>query len=224
MSTMHMDPKVELPRPIASGPHIDKYLRYRQISMQLNAKMMSEPGFDKLINMGAVHFGLQGPGSRIKDPNEQQLAALYDYSLWELRERGENWIQTYHELGLPHTPEEKQLLASCLRAEARLFHMTDFNPEMGQLTLRDVTEPTSAVTIIDRNLSNTLAIGQKQVIGFLRPVLLDDFGMTSGFMCLFPTSKERALVKEWNKFQGNVRFAKIVRMHETEGGIPMLLN
>ncbi len=223
MSTLRMDPTLEIPRPIASGPHVEKYRRYRSVSKQLHDQIMSQPQFRRFADIGLTHLGMQHAKSRLEELPEYQLAIWFDYSQWEVREQGENLVELFCDSTFGHSHEERQILNGWLDAETNMFHITDVNAETGQLTIQELGDSSRQTTIIDLNLSMSLASCDQELIIFLRPVVVDDFVMSSGFTCMFPASRERALLKEWNKYSGGVRFSKIARMHEAEDGIRMLM-
>ena len=203
---------------------INKYRRYREMSNKFHSKILALDSFGKFLNTACVHLGFSRVREELFAENSTDVAYVVDYAEQAVLDRGKSFLEIYRDSTAQHSPEETELLEHWIKSPVGIYRMIDADAEAGLVTAEDVTDPRNQVTMTDFGLSlsyqhNKAIDPDGSQLSFLRPVQFEDFAMCSGFICGFSQSVEREVLKLWDKYDGSVRYASIVRLFRTKGDL-----
>jgi hypothetical protein len=179
-------------------PSPSVYRRYRAEGQVLNHKILEAIPDRVAFQFTARALGMMGRGNTIIFDNEDETSVLMDCMLYEYKTQGKNAVERYQEEIGGETKIERELLAAMVASSTSLFRVGSISRETYSLTLCDLVNEGRTITLMDINFSQTV---KSNYLLFIRPIILENFGMTSGIAFTFPSSMESELVKRWTRPQ-----------------------
>lgn len=200
---------------------IEKYGTYRQISMELNHKIMDaclDPG---VLMKSARLLGIVRGDTLIFD-SEDETNVLMDFALNDYRVNNKKTIEIYREKIGWQDKIEKDILDALLSSYTSLFKVTSISEAENTLLLNDILNKKDNIKLIDIAFSKTAIIG---LLLFIRLVPFKDFNMTSGVSFVFPGDLKENLLRRYKKLSKKVesdsdsikRFVSFFRLNKIGG-------
>jgi hypothetical protein len=200
---------------------IEEYKKYRNSAKKLSEVILSKYTDNQSLETITRLMGVRHGKSIIMDSDEE-LNFLMDFSLYEYRVDGKNFLERYQESNSELDQNEAKIIAAQLLAYTSLFKIIDTNPSNATLLLSDLLNNGQEITMMDINLSATAINGS---LLFTRLVPFKDIYMYSGMFCAFHQSYERALLKEYKSkmkkvksdIESQQRFIAFYKLSKTKG-------
>ncbi|NMX22261.1 hypothetical protein C5S30_07590 [ANME-1 cluster archaeon GoMg4] len=200
---------------------IEEYGTYRQISMELNPKIMDTCLDHDVLMKSARLLGIVRGGTLIFD-SEDETNVLMDFALNEYRVNNKNTIEIYREKIGWQDEIEKDILDALLSSYTSLFKVTSISEAENTLLLNDILNKKDNIKLIDIAFSKTAIIG---LLLFIRLVPFKDFNMTSGVSFVFPGDSKENLLRRYKKLSKKVesdsdsikRFVSFFRLNKIGG-------
>jgi hypothetical protein len=180
---------------------IEEYKKYRNSAKKLSEVILSKYTDNQSLETITRLMGVRHGKSIIMDSDEE-LNFLMDFSLYEYRVDGKNFLERYQESNSELDQNEAKIIAAQLLAYTSLFKIIDTNPSSASLLLSDLLNNGQEIKMMDINLSTTATNGS---LLFTRLVPFKDIYMYSGMFCAFHQSYERALLKEYKSKMKKVK-------------------
>jgi hypothetical protein len=200
---------------------IEEYKKYRNSAKKLSEVILSKYTDNQSLETITRLMGVRHGKSIIMDSDEE-LNFLMDFSLYEYRVDGKNFLERYQESNSELDQNEAKIIAAQLLAYTSLFKIIDTNPSNATLLLSDLLNNGQEITMMDINLSTTATNAS---LLFTRLVPFKDIYMYSGMFCAFHQSYERALLKEYKSkmkkvksdIESQQRFMAFYKLSKTKG-------
>jgi hypothetical protein len=176
----------------SSLPNKKVYQHYRKVGKELNHKIIDSIQGDAALLHSALALGMKGPGRQLILDSEDDMSVLMDYMLYEYRAKGKNAVERYQaEVGAAN-PVEEELLAAMVTSYTSLFKVVSVSRRTNSLHLSDLLNRDNNLNLMDINFSQNCIPG---LLLFIRPIILENFSMTSGIAFVFPGQEEQFLLK-----------------------------
>lgn len=200
---------------------IEEYKKYRNSAKKLSEVILSKYTDNQSLETITRLMGVRHGKSIIMDSDEE-LNFLMDFSLYEYRVDGKNFLERYQESNSELDQNEAKIIAAQLLAYTSLFKIIDTNPSNATLLLSDLLNNGQEIKLMDINLSTTAINGS---LLFTRLVPFKDIYMYSGMFYAFHQSYERALLKEYKSkmkkvksdIESQQRFTAFYKLSKTKG-------
>ncbi len=200
---------------------IAEYKQHRNESKKLGEAVLEKYTDAQSLETITRLMGIKHGKSIIVD-SEEEINFIMDFSLFEYRVDGKNFIERYQASNPELSQNETKILEAKLLAYTSLFKVIDANPTSATLLLSDLLNNEQEIALMDINLSLTAEPGHSI---FMRLVPFKDINTSSGMFCAFPQSYERALLKEYKikmkKVKSNIesqqRFIAFYKLGRTKG-------
>jgi hypothetical protein len=174
-------------------PNKKAYQRYRKAGMELNHKIIDSILGDSGLLHSAKALGMKGPGRQLILDSADDMSVLMDYMLYEYRAKDRNAVERYQaEVGAANQIEA-ELLAAMVSSSTSLFKINSVSQRTASLHLSDLLNQANSLTLMDINFSQSCVPG---LLLFIRPIILENFSMTSGMAFVFPGQEEQFLLKQ----------------------------
>lgn len=180
---------------------IEEYKKYRNEAKKLSEIILAKYNDGQSLDTVTRLMGIRHGKSIIVDSDEE-LNFIMDFSLYEYRVDGKNFLERYQLSNPELNPNESNVLTAKLSAYTSLFKFIDTDPASATILLSDLLNNGKEVILMDTNLSQTAKPGYSM---FTRLVPFNDLNMSSGMFCVFPETYERALLKEYKSKMKKVK-------------------
>jgi hypothetical protein len=200
---------------------IEEYRKYRQGAKELSEIILQKYTDDRSLTVITQLMGVRHGKSIIME-SEDEMNFLMDFSLYEYRVEGKNFVERYQAENPGLTQATSQIIAAKLLAYTSLFKITATQPSNSIITLSNLLDDLQEVELLDINLSRTATPGH---LVFTRLLPFGNINMTSGMFCIFPSSYEKALLKEYKSkmkkvksdIESQQRFIAFYKLNRTKG-------
>jgi hypothetical protein len=200
---------------------IAEYKKYRNEAKKLSEVILAKYTDDQSLETITRLMGVRH-GKSIIVESDEELNFLMDFSLYEYRVDGKNFLERYQLSNPELSQNETKIIAAKLLAYTSLFKIIDTDPSSATILLSDLLNNGQEVKMMDINLSLTAILGDSM---FTRLVPFADINMSSGMFCVFPQSYERALLKEYKSkmkkvksdIESQQRFMAFYKLNRTKG-------
>ncbi len=180
---------------------IEEYKEYRNKAKKLSEVILAKYNDSQSLEIVTRLMGIRHGKSIIVDSDEE-INFIMDFSLYEYRVDGKNFLERYQSSNPELNQNETKIITAKLLAYTSLFKIIDTNPTSATILLSDLLNNEQEVKLMDINLSLT-AVSENLL--FTRLVPFKDINMSSGMFCAFPQSYERALLKEYKSKMKKVK-------------------
>jgi hypothetical protein len=133
---------------------IEEYKKYRNSAKKLSEVILSKYTDNQSLETITRLMGVRHGKSIIMDSDEE-LNFLMDFSLYEYRVDGKNFLERYQESNSELDQNEAKIIAAQLLAYTSLFKIIDTNPSNATLLLSDLLNNGQEIKLMDINLSTT---------------------------------------------------------------------
>ncbi|QSG13218.1 Uncharacterized protein HSBGL_2824 [Halapricum desulfuricans] len=175
---------------------VDQYKTYREVGTQLNSDILEAYSDRELIVETASELDIEFDGLNLAYEFESQMAAHFEFALYEYRRDGATAAERYLEAERWESETEREILEATVDAEPSLFEVESISDSGPRLTVTDLLDDREEHTLLDSNLSQTAEPG---VVLFFRPVQYDEFTTTSGVSFPFPGEEKERLLGEHDR-------------------------
>lgn len=203
------------------GKRVDKYAEYRHNAMLLSAKIFQFASGENLLR----HLPNQAKipeAVRNTDMEDLYVHVLYEYVIFEHREKDKRVLDWYMKKNQPENEWEQILLEAFRSSDTSLYEVVSASANEVTATLRDILGEGGDVVVTDFGLSHTASIG---TLLFARIIHLPWLNATSGLsLPFFPESRD-ILLREYRKRKSKPasldesarRFLAFLRLYEEIG-------
>jgi hypothetical protein len=156
---------------------IDLYNQYRKEEIRLvNDKIFKTLSKEILLNAARV-LEMTDENDNIMFTDENQMGALMDFAIHEMRIDGQNAVEMYIEkYGYENEMEEK-VLGALKASYTSLYRVVNISEEKHMLFLKNLLKDTRNTRLVDISLSQ---IGDPNILIFTRVLPFPELNMTSG--------------------------------------------
>jgi hypothetical protein len=183
------------------NPTLEKYKKMRDIGMDLSQSIPDAYGLTEAMPKLIRVFELKQGNTAMLD-SEEELNFLVDYYLHEYQENGKTPLERYR----GDHPEADELVVEYLDASKQsytsLFKVIDCNPAMATLTLRDLLNKDSTVTVLNVNLSRS---AKSDYLIFSRLIPFENCNAFSGMFAIFPPKEEWGVLMRYRDMKKQVK-------------------
>jgi hypothetical protein len=174
---------------------IDQYKTYREVGTQLNSDILEAYSDRELIVETAEELGIEFDGVNMAYEFESQMAAHFEFMLYEYHRDGTTAAEQYLEEERWEDETEREILEATIAARPSLFEVESVSESGPHLTATDLLND-GEHTLVDVNFSRTAEPG---VVLCFRPVRYDEFTTTSGVSFPFPGDEKASLLDEHDR-------------------------
>ena len=172
---------------------IKRYIQIRNISKELNSKIIKN-GFNRNIIMKAAGLlGIAGKNDSVTFASEAESDVLTDFVIYERISGSRSVVETYQEKIVGINNIEKIILEAFTSSYTSLFKIIAVSEPEKTLLISDILNKKDNLKLIDINFSETSKPG---MLLFTRLVPFNKFNMTSGISFIFPDSQEKYLINK----------------------------
>lgn len=210
---------------------IERYRTYRKEGQELNSKLLDVLADDELMESARfLGMTVERQGEEILyHEGELDMAVQSDFALNEYRTDDTTAVERYYTDQRWETPVERDILEALRQSYKSLFEIVTVNPDDRTLVVKDLLSDDALSELTDLRLSETAEPG---ALLFYRPVQIDDFTMTSGFMLPFSnkhrnhlfTVNRKVLNEATSRPNSVIRFYTFYRLYQKYGGIGFAAN
>ncbi len=187
---------------IEDTPLVKKYKKYRQTGQKLHSQVHEIGLKDEAFEEATALLGIR-KGKTIVLENENEVASVMDFALYDCRWQGKSAVERYQEEVGGKTAIERDLLTGILSAYTSLFRIESVRKAERTLTFTDLlADGSDPVQIIDVGFSETAVPG---LLIFFRLVPLAEFNMSAGAAFVFPANRERYLLRQHKAIMRQVK-------------------
>lgn len=175
---------------------IDLYNQYRQEEVRMvNEKIFKT--LDKAILLNAARvLEMTDKNDNIMFTDENQMGALMDFAIHEMRIDGQNAVDRYIEKYGPENEIEEKVLNALKSSYTSLYRVVNISEEKHMLFLMDLLKDTRNTRLVDIALSST---SDSNMLIFTRILPFPELNMTSGATYIFEDTLEIKLSSVYKK-------------------------
>lgn len=175
---------------------IDLYNQYREEEIKLvNEKIFKT--LDKAILLNAARvLDMTDENDNIMFTDENQMGALMDFAIHEMRIDGQNAVDRYIEKYGAENEMEKKVFDALKSSYTSLYRVVNISQEKNMLFLKDLLKDTRNTRLIDINLSSG---GDSNILLFTRILPFPELNMTSGASFIFTDDLEIRITSAYRK-------------------------
>lgn len=172
------------------------YNEYRREEIRLiNDKIFKT--LDKAILLNAARIlDMTDENDNIMFTDENQMGALMDFAIHEMRIDGQNAVDKYIEKYGPENEMEEKVLNALKSSYTSFYRVVNISEEKNMLFLKDLLKDTRNIRLIDINLSS---MGDPDILVFTRVLPFPELNMTSGASFIFPEDYEIKITSAYKK-------------------------
>lgn len=175
---------------------IDLYNTYRQEEIRMvNEKIFKTLDKAVLLNAARV-LDMTDENDNIMFTDENQMGALMDFAIHEMRIDGQNAVDKYIENHGPENEMEEKVLNALKSSYTSLYRVVNVSEERNMLFLKDLLKDTRNTRLVDINLSHT---GDPNMLIFTRVIPFPELNMTSGASFIFTDDLEIKITSAYKK-------------------------
>lgn len=181
---------------------IDLYNLYRQEEVKMvNEKIFKTLSREILLNAARV-LDMTDQNDNIMFTDENQMGALMDFAIHEMRIDGQNAVEKYIEkYGFENEMEEKVLNALKL-SYTSLYRVVNISEGKHMIFLKDLLKDTRNTRLMDISLSQ---INESNILIFTRVLPFPELNMTSGASFIYTDELEIKITSLYKKTIGMVQ-------------------
>lgn len=181
---------------------IDLYNQYRQEEVKLvNEKIFKSLGKEILLNAARI-LDMTDENDNIMFTSENQMGALMDFAIHEMRIDGQNAVETYIEKYGAENEMEEKILNALKLSYTSLYRVVNISEGKNMLFLKDLLRDTRNVRLVDISLSQ---IGDPNILVFTRILPFPELNMTSGATFVYTDDLEIKITSLYKKAIGEVQ-------------------
>ena len=202
-------------------PLFKEYRRYIKKSDVVIQQILEEFVTEKiLINTGRL-MGIT-EGNTLIFQAESEMSFVNDFTLFEYRVAGQNFLEIYKEKAENLSTEEAEIIENALLSFTSLFKIIEIEPDKGLLRLNDLLNKDKEFQLLNLNLSKTAKPG---LLIFTRLIPFHDFYTTSGMFAGFAPQSDKYLLKRYKVMKKKVKsevdsiqkFIALFKLNRIEG-------
>lgn len=175
---------------------IDLYNQYRQEEVRLvNEKIFKT--LDKAILLNAARvLDMTDENDNIMFTDENQMGALMDFAIHEMRIDGQNAVDRYIEKYGSENEMEEKVLNALKSSYTSLYRVVNISEEKNMLFLKDLLRNTRNTRLTDIALSKNT---DSNILIFTRVIPFPELNMTSGASFIFEDDLEIRITSVYKK-------------------------
>lgn len=180
----------------------DLYNIYRQEEIKLvNDKIFKT--LDKAVLLNAARIlGMTDENDNIMFTDENQMGALMDFAIHEMRIDGQNAVDKYIEKYGSENEMEEKVLNALKSSYTSFYRVVNISEKKNMLFLKDLLRGTRNIRLIDISLSST---GDSNILIFTRILPFPELNMTSGASFIFTDDLEIKITSAYKKSMEQVK-------------------
>ncbi|MCY6957463.1 hypothetical protein [Clostridium brassicae] len=186
--------------------NLEKYKTYRAFQRTLVATKIipyinSNIKENVVLNSARI-LGMLDERGNIVPRQESDMSYLLDFTIHEYKINGKSMIQIYRENAQVENELEESILEALEKSYVSLFRVVNISLSKNLVFLKDVFNNVKNVRLIDIDFSKT---SDTETLLFTRVLPFKEFSMTSGMVGIFESVLEDSLVREFNKFNKELK-------------------
>jgi hypothetical protein len=172
------------------------YNEYREAEIKLvNDKIFKSLGKEILLNAARV-LDMTDENDNIMFTDENQMGALLDFAIHELRIDGKNAIDTYIETYGFENEMEKKVLKALRESYTSLYRIVNISEDKNMVFIKDLLQEVKNTRLTDIGLSKSC---NTDMLIFTRILPFEELSMTSGASFLFEAEIEPKMLALYKK-------------------------
>ncbi|MDF2672829.1 MAG: hypothetical protein K0R09_1094 [Clostridiales bacterium] len=181
---------------------IDLYNQYRQEEIRIvNEKIFKT--LDKAILLNAARvLEMTDKDDNIIFTDENQMGALMDFAIHEMRIDGQNAVDRYIEKYGAENETEEKVLNALKSSYTSLYRVVNVSEGKNMLFLKNILKETRNTRLIDISLSQ---ISDPNILIFTRLLPFPELNMTSGASFVYTDELEISITSLYKKTIGQVQ-------------------
>lgn len=175
---------------------IDLYNQYRKEEIRLvNEKIFKTLDKAVLINAARI-LEMTDENDNIMFTDENQMGALMDFAIHEMRIDGQNAVDRYIEKYGAENEMEEKVLNALKSSYTSLYRVVNISPEKNMLFLKNLLKDTRNTRLTDIALSQN---SDSNILIFTRILPFSELNMTSGASFIFEDDLEIRITSVYKK-------------------------
>lgn len=175
---------------------LNLYNEYRSAEIKLvNDKIFKSLGKEILLNAARI-LDMTDENDNIMFTDENQMGALMDFAIHELRIDGKNAIEIYIETYGYENEMEKKVLNALRDSYTSLYRIVNISEDKNMLFIKDLLRDVRNTRLTDIGLSKSC---DTNMLIFTRILPFEELSMTSGASFLFEAELEPKMLSLYRK-------------------------